>query len=314
MPLFSIIIPLYNKEKHIANTIQSALDQIFTDYELIIINDGSTDGSEKIVKRFNDNRIHYFYTENTGVSNTRNLGIEKSNGKLIAFLDADDFWYPNHLEILSRLFKKFPNAGLYSTSYEKRFNQKSVLVASFKNVSATSKSFKILDDFFESSSIDSIASSSVSAVPKNVLISLNGFDPKITHGEDTDLWIRIALKHKVAFATYITAVHNLDASNRSKQVQVAEKKFLNFSKFKKEELTNPSLKKYLDSNRHSIALQYRAAGDFGTAKKYSNNIDYKNLSWKHRFLIRQPRVILIILKKIQITITDFFGIHLSSFK
>ncbi|MHA7060001.1 glycosyltransferase family 2 protein [Aquimarina sp. M1] len=314
MPFFSIVIPLYNKEKHIGNTIRSVLDQNYIDYELIIINDGSTDGSEEIVNRYTDKRIQHFYTENRGVSNARNLGIEKANGKLIAFLDADDYWYPNHLDILFRLYTKFPDAGLYSTAYEKRFNSSSVVPATFKEIKVTNKTFMNLDDFFESSSIDSIASSSVAAVPKDILTILNGFDPAITHGEDTDLWIRIALQYKVAFATYITATHNLNASNRSKQINITKKKFLNFSKFEKEELTNPSLKKYLDSNRYSIALQYRASGNYRSAKKYTSAINYKNLHWKHRLLIKQSKITLRILKKIQIAIIKFFGIHLSSFK
>lgn len=314
MPLFSIIIPLYNKEKHIANALDSVFNQTYKDYELIIINDGSTDDSEKIVLKYQDKRTHYFSTKNNGVSKARNLGIEKSKGILVAFLDADDYWYPNHLEILFQLYTKFPKAGLYSTSYEKRFNAGSILTASFNSISANNQSLKILDDFFESSTIDSIASSSVSAVPKNVLTSIHGFDPTITHGEDTDLWIRIAIKHEVAFASYITAVHNLNASNRSKQVVITKKRFLNFSKFKREEQTNLSLKKYLDSNRYSIAIQYKMAGDYISAKHYISDINYKTLNWKHRFLIKQPRIVLIFFKKIQIAITDIFRIHLSSFK
>ena len=311
---FSVIIPVYNKERHIGNTIKSVLNQSYTDYELIIINDGSTDGSEEIVNVFNDERIRYYSTINRGVSNARNLGIAKANGKLIAFLDADDDWYPNHLDILFRLYTEFPNAGLYSTSYEKRFNPKTILPATFKNIGAANETFMIINDFFESSSIDSIASSSVAAVPKNVLIELNGFDPTITHGEDTDLWIRIALKYRIAFANHITAIHNFNTSNSSKQTNIKEKKFLNFSKFEKEELNLPSLKKYLDSNRHSIALQYKTAGDYPSAKRYTSAIDYKNLDWKHRFLIKQSQITLRILKKIQIGITKYFGVYLSSFK
>ena len=314
MPFFSIIIPLYNKEEHIVNTLQSVFDQNYDDYEIIIINDGSTDTSHQLVSNIENDKIRYFLTKNNGVSSARNYGIKKAIGKLVAFLDADDYWYPNHLEIISQLYNKFPKAGLYATSYTKKFNQKSIFLASFKNIIADSSSFIIVDDYFESSSIDAIAFSSACAIPISVLTSMNGFDTTITHGEDTDLWVRIALQYQIAFATFVTASHNLNATNRSKDVDIMRKEFLNFSKFEKEEKHNPSLKKYLDANRYSIALQYRTAGEYLSAKNYLQNIDYNNLSWKHRFLIKQHKTILVILKKIQIMITNLLGIHLSSFK
>ena len=103
MVFFSVVIPLYNKANYIENTLKSVLDQTFTDYEIIVINDGSTDESEAVVRQFNDKRIQIFHQKNQGVSVTRNLGIEKSTGKLIAFLDADDYWLPNHLQELAYL-------------------------------------------------------------------------------------------------------------------------------------------------------------------------------------------------------------------
>ncbi len=315
MPLFSIIIPLYNKENHIGKTLSSILDQHQTNYEIIIVNDGSTDSSEDIVLGFNDQRIKYYSsTINQGVSKTRNYGIEKSKGKLIVFLDADDCWYPNHLEVLFQLYQKFPNAGLYATSYEKNFNSKSNFIANFKNIDARSNSFSLVENFFESSTIDSIAWTSACAVPKNIFNSIGNFDTAITHGEDIDLWIRIALKHKVALATFITAIYNINASNGSKQVNIKQKLFLKFEKFKKDEQNNIYLKQYLDLNRYSIALQYKMAGDNITAKNYYQDIDRKNLTWKHQLLIKLPRVLLIILKNTQIFIINFLRVDLSTFK
>ncbi|SEM18741.1 Glycosyltransferase involved in cell wall bisynthesis [Aquimarina amphilecti] len=314
MPFFSIIIPLYNKEKNIAKTIQSVFDQDCIDFELIIINDGSTDKSEKVVTSFIDERIQYFLTENKGVANARNLGIAKAKGELIAFLDADDYWYPNHLTVLSKLYKKFPDVGLLATSYEKRFSTKSIFLANFKNINASSNSLMIVDDFFDSSSIDAIAWTSACAVPKSVFNTIKDFDSSITHGEDTDLWIRIALQYKVALATYLTATYNLDAKNRSKEIDIKKKTFLKFEKFEKEEKHNISLKKYLDVNRYSIALEHKISGDHISSKKYCKNIHWKNLHWKNRLLIKQPKTILLLLKKVQTTLIHVLGIKLSSFK
>lgn len=100
-PLISIIIPLYNAEKYIPETIQSVLNQTYKNWELIIVDDGSTDNSANIVKSYidEDTRIKYYHKKNTGVSETRNQGIKLAKGDYIAFLDADDVWEKNNLEL-----------------------------------------------------------------------------------------------------------------------------------------------------------------------------------------------------------------------
>jgi glycosyltransferase involved in cell wall biosynthesis len=96
MPRFSVIIPIYNKEKDVETTIKSVLNQTYVDYEVILVDDGSTDNSLNIVNAIEDDRIQIFTKQNEGVSKTRNYGITKSKAEYIAFLDADDYWYPNH--------------------------------------------------------------------------------------------------------------------------------------------------------------------------------------------------------------------------
>lgn len=98
--LFSVVIPLYNKEKYIRKTLDSVLSQTYTGLEVVVVDDGSTDGSAVNVKLINDSRIRYFYKENGGVSSARNYGIWKAKGDWIYFLDADDVMYPNALEKL----------------------------------------------------------------------------------------------------------------------------------------------------------------------------------------------------------------------
>ncbi|QYS89019.1 glycosyltransferase family 2 protein [Flavobacterium davisii] len=89
---FSVIIPLYNKENYIYNTLTSVIDQSYSNFEIIIVNDGSTDKSLEIIQNINDSRIRIFNQQNKGVSSARNLGIKNAKGTLIAFLDADDLW------------------------------------------------------------------------------------------------------------------------------------------------------------------------------------------------------------------------------
>ena len=97
MPFFSVIIPLYNKENLIEQTISGLLDQSFTDFEVIIVNDGSTDNSLEKINHLIDNRFKIINQDNKGASFARNIGIENSNGNYIALLDADDYWNTNHL-------------------------------------------------------------------------------------------------------------------------------------------------------------------------------------------------------------------------
>ena len=93
--MFSVVIPLYNKELSIINTIQSVLDQTFQNFEIVVVNDGSTDRSVEMVEQFNDPRIRIINKSNGGVSSARNRGIQEAKYELVAFLDADDFWEQN---------------------------------------------------------------------------------------------------------------------------------------------------------------------------------------------------------------------------
>ena len=114
--MISVIIPLYNKEKSISSTIESVLSQTYKDFELIIINDGSTDKSEEIIRKYlNDSRIKYYYKTNSGVSSTRNYGINIAKGEWILFLDADDELSINGLNSLSK-FTEY-NVDIISGTY-----------------------------------------------------------------------------------------------------------------------------------------------------------------------------------------------------
>ena len=116
MPRFSVIIPLYNKAPYVRKTVESVLRQTFDDYELVIIDNGSNDGSSEIVASFTDPRIRIVrLEENVGVSNARNKGVSLSSSPYITFLDADDWWEPTFLEEMARLIERHPDAGIYGT-------------------------------------------------------------------------------------------------------------------------------------------------------------------------------------------------------
>ena len=116
-PFFSVSIPAYNLEKYIAATIQSVLAQIFQDFEIIIVDDGSTDGTVSIIQSFHDQRIHLISQRNGGVSRARNAGMKKAQGLYIAFLDGDDYWYPEHLALAANFFNLHPEILVYSNRH-----------------------------------------------------------------------------------------------------------------------------------------------------------------------------------------------------
>ena len=116
---FSVIIPLYNKAPYVAKSINSVLMQTFTDYELVIMDDGSKDGSFEIAQKAIEGHdcCHLYRQQNSGVSMARNNGVELSQGEYICFLDADDWWEPTFLEEMSEFIDALPDAGIYGTNY-----------------------------------------------------------------------------------------------------------------------------------------------------------------------------------------------------
>lgn len=285
----SVVIPLFNKDRHIRKTLQSALAQTYEDFELIVVNDGSTDESESEVLSLTDPRIRYFKTENRGVSAARNFGISKSQGELIAFLDADDWWKPWHLQKLSELFSDFGHAGLFCMNYVRAYSQTKNRVPKFIGLPEEFPWRGIVPDFFHSSYIDRIAWTSAVAVPKKILAEIGNFDENITlgAGEDLDLWIRIAVRYPVAFDSEYSAYHNLSADNRMSLTQTRHRSFALLDQFKPDEERNPSLKRFLNLYRAEFALKMKLDSDkrYGF---YRRGIDVENLSAKTRLLLALP--------------------------
>jgi glycosyltransferase involved in cell wall biosynthesis len=312
MPVFSVVIPLYNKEKYIQNTIESALNQTFRDFEIIVVNDGSTDSSLAIVKQIEDSRIKIFSIKNGGVSRARNFGIEKAESDLIAFLDADDYWYPQHLENLNLLISTYPNHNWFASAYEKRYSSNLIKSINSPILYKGKEWFGEVSDFFMYSFIDCLTSSSSVAIKKEFFNSLEGFDTTISHGEDTDLWVRSALKDNLIFSNQITAQYKLTSNNRSSAVDMKNRKNINFRKFAIEEKNNKNLKKYLDLNKYSLALQFKMAKNNQVFNDFYKTIDFENLNNKQLILLKTPRFLLIVLLKIK-SCFEYFGIRLSAF-
>lgn len=216
--MFSVIIPLYNKENSILNTINSVLNQSFMDFELIIVNDGSTDDSREIVNKINDYRIKVFDKPNGGVSSARNYGIDAAQYEYIAFIDGDDLWTTDHLEILMCLLNKFDNdcIGGYSTSFMKIHSYDNIFMKnSFHPLEECHG--KVIHNYFEEQSKPyELLSSSNFMIKKSKLQNIR-YNTKIKYGEDVEFWYRYfgREKCKLVHTEAITAYYFIGAENRA---------------------------------------------------------------------------------------------------
>ncbi|WGF91291.1 glycosyltransferase family 2 protein [Aequorivita marisscotiae] len=306
---FSVVIAVYNKEKYIGDTLKSVLAQTFSDFEIIIVNDGSTDTSEAEILKFNDSRIRYFLQQNKGAAAARNAAIAKAQSENIALLDADDYWYPFYLEEQNRLLKKFSNQYVFATAAEIIRNGKK-----FQNSYSIKRidNDAVLVDYFEASQLDSVLHSSSFVVKKSVFDEVGNYNPEIKSGEDTDLYVRIGLKYKVVFSPKVCATYVVRTSGLFNSVKnVAEK--ANFEAYEPFEENNPALKKFLDLNRYSLCILAKMEGDKPAFKKNLGKINQTNLSKKQRFLLRQNKTILKYLSKTKNNL-EKLGLRLGTFK
>ena len=287
MPFFTVIIPLYNKENFIENTLNSVLNQNFNDFEVIIVNDGSTDKSEKKIQQFNDVRIKYIRQENQGVSVARNLGISMATSNFITFIDADDYWFPEFLQEMFNNINQFQEQKVFSGATEVETS-----MGKFSSQYSIEKSKECqVVNYFDASINTTVICTSCAVFHKSVFEKVGNFDNNIKIGEDTDLWIRIGLVYPVVFSSKILARYVFDENSLSKKKMNRNEK-LNFDKFLAIEKSNLKLKKFLDFNRYSLAIKCKLNNDKEDYNNLINQINLQNLSLKKRFLLQQPAIIL----------------------
>ena len=209
-PKFSIIIPLYNKSATIEDAIRSVLAQSFTDFELLIIDDGSTDDSAEKAAAFRDERIKIFRKENGGVSHARNYGIQQAKSENIGLLDADDVWMPAYLEEINKLIEKFPSCGLYAAAFKKIKLEK-------ESIYGSQLPEGIIEDFFKTKLKHMVPWTSATVVKKSAIQKAGGFPEGMIGGEDDFAWAKIATLFPLAFTPKVLAVYNTDLQTTYKR-------------------------------------------------------------------------------------------------
>jgi len=196
-PTFSIVIPLFNKAAFIERALDSALTQTYQDFEVVVVDDGSTDNGGDIVRQIGDPRIRLIKQANAGASAARNKGVEVAEGELIAFLDADDEWHPEYLQTIAELVNQFPNAGIFATGYIYYPKNKEKRKIRNKYIP---KQPQLIDNPFYGYIGEPLFFTSSVVVPKAILQKIGGFPVGIKLGEDIETWLKIGLEYPIAYS------------------------------------------------------------------------------------------------------------------
>lgn len=297
MAFFSVVIPLFNKALHIEETLQCVINQSLDDFEVIIVDDGSTDASVSVVKKFNDQRIKLIQQENKGAPHARNRGINQASSTYIALLDADDLWEPNHLSELQKTILKFRSADLFCNAYALKLSNNFTHNACFNLASC--QQISMIEDYFEASYIHPIAWTSAVAFSKSSFLKLGGFDTQILSGQDLDLWIKYGLHCKIAFNPVVTACYDKTVSDSLSKENHRLQKYALFNRFVHEENNHKTLKKYLDLNRYSVAIHCKYHNDQSTLKLLKSAISSSSLNFKQRLLLNAPNIVVRNFKQFQ---------------
>jgi glycosyltransferase involved in cell wall biosynthesis len=210
----SVIIPVYNKARHIQRVIDSVLAQTHTDFELIVVDDGSTDRGAEILQGYSDPRIRLILQENAGASVARNRGVAEATAEVVAFLDADDEWHKDFLEVVLSLREQFPQAAVWGTSYAQIMpNGEYAAVKLSKEVGRQRGG--LLIDFFRESLVQQPCNCSSMLVHRAAMQNIGGFRAGLVWLEDTDFLFRLALRHPIAYLPEVKAIYHMEADNRA---------------------------------------------------------------------------------------------------
>lgn len=288
---FSVVIPLYNKQNSIVATLQSVLAQTYQNFEIIVVDDGSTDDSANVAEAMlNECKVYgvecrgkVIRKANGGVSSARNIGIMEAKGEYIAFLDGDDLWDKKYLETLHKLICDYPDAVIYGIGCSQ---------VSGDNVELTNV------DKPRRGEVDNIWDYSVhywtgssATCRKEDLLAIGMFDSRMTHGEDLDVWWRLLLRGKGAYDTTILAYYRQDAENRAMNRVIPLEKHIPFyiDKYAEVRANNKEFRRFFDREMiyrlypYMFEIRYRKQ-----AKVLAKQMDYSLQKWTMKFRMKWP--------------------------
>ena len=306
---FSVVIPLYNKQNSIVATLHSVLAQTYQNFEIVVVDDGSTDNSARIVEEFireavesnrqspmaNRPSIRLVCKPNGGVCSARNRGIQEAKYDYIALLDGDDLWDEHYLEEQVRLIKDFPDAKMWGVNYADIVNGKI-----YPYQQGMGKDYRgYVEDYFGTSHADLFCSSSV-VLTKEIAQEVGMQDERMAYSEDLDFWYRIILHAQVVFYDKVLAFYNKDAENRAEQnfhahfdikrrMEYYVEKYVHYFK------ENPSFARFISLRAAWLILQegyyFGDKYDREATDKIIKYLAYEHMPYKYRLIFRTPRFI-----------------------
>ncbi|MBR5493697.1 MAG: glycosyltransferase family 2 protein [Alistipes sp.] len=300
---FSIVIPLYNKQSAIVATLQSVLAQTYTNYEIIVVDDGSTDGSAEVAEAILQECTVYgveckgkvIRKANGGVCSARNRGIQEAKYDYVALLDGDDLWDEHYLEEQVKLIQDFPEAKMWGVNYA--FVKNGNTQKCYQGLGENYRGY--VNNYFSTSHNDLFCSSSV-VIKKDAFDIVGYFDENIAYSEDLDMWYRIILHYPVAFYDKVFAFYNQDADNRCAydlNIHYDLTRYLPYhiDKYQYEFDNNKQFSRYLCTRAAVTLLKegyyFGISEDQKKADKVVKYLRYEDIHPKYRFIFKTPRFI-----------------------
>ncbi|OUL19844.1 glycosyltransferase [Nostoc sp. 106C] len=249
MTTISVVIPVFNGEKTIKETISSVLNQTFSQFELILINASSTDATLEVISKIQDERIKIFSYPKANVAVNRNRGFSHSIGEFVSFLDADDLWTPDKLEAQYKALLENPNAAV-AYSWTDCIDETGKFLRPCRTVAVTGNVYPhlLLDDF--------IGNGSNVMIRRQEFIEIGGFDELLTNAQDSDLWLRLAAHYQFVVVPKSQILYRISANSMSADVYKMEKACLQVIKrtFKQTPSSLQYLKPYCLANTYKTLL------------------------------------------------------------
>lgn len=303
MPYFSIIVPLYNKESFVRDALNSILKQTYTDYEVIIVNDASTDDSAIVAETFLSEKIRIIqHDKNKGLAAARNTGIQNATSNFITYLDADDVWKPTFLEHIFSLTQEFSEAKIFATNYEEIWG--TTLKIPVNGSENLDSNFKGYIDFFALNLKQGIYCHGSVCFHKSVFEKIGLYNEEIQFSEDLDFNIRANYHFKLAYSNSPQMIYFMQTSNQITNSSIKNKTIPNFDEYEVWAKNHPNLKKYLDFERYVLGKRLKKCNDHRW-KTIVAPIQNENLNWKQALLLRLPRFILLTIDSIKILLLKF---------
>lgn len=295
--MISVVIPLYNKAQSIQKTLDSVLAQTYTNYEVIIVDDGSTDSSAQVVEELlkkspslqGGGRGRLIKKPNGGVSSARNRGIQEAKYRYIAFLDADDYWESTYLETQAKMIHDFPNAKMWGTAWgmmvgdEKHVGHGIRIAQDYRGIVDNQRYFA--ENMF-------LYCTDIVVIDKHIFDTIDMFDERINCGEDVDLWWRIILHFPIAYTNECLAYYRQDTENR---ITLSKPKlqthFVNFiEKYEAYYEQYPPFKKYVQHEALGHLYKYfREDPKNKNIKRILSYIDFSLQPFSYRLRYTFPK-------------------------